>query len=238
MIAKKNSRYDLERKRIVLFNIGLLTAGSFTLAAFTYTSPVERERQKMEIAATNVEFQVDYKKPEPKVQQQPVRQQQQQQTSQQQVGSSSAITQQVRAVASTSTQVVSTVGTVGKPGSEFVFPAEPIGGVDAPIIEIPLIDALYIEGEGGYVGMVNYIQRTLNYPEDAMMLGEQGRVYLSFVVEKDGSISNVNIERGVSESLDREAKRIIRSFPKWKAGEDAYGKARTRVSLPINFVLE
>ena len=50
MIAKKNSRFDLERKRIVLFQIGLLTAGSFTLAAFNYTSTVKFEEEKKAVA--------------------------------------------------------------------------------------------------------------------------------------------------------------------------------------------
>ena len=66
---------------------------------------------------------------------------------------------------------------------------------------------------------------------------EQGRVYLSFVVEKDGGISNVKVERGVSKDLDREAKRIVRAMPKWEAGEVGGKKVRTRCSLPIVFTL-
>ena len=68
-------------------------------------------------------------------------------------------------------------------------------------------------------------------------MNEQGRVYLSFVVEADGSISNIDIERGVSSDLDKEAKRLIRKMPSWDAGEAKGKKARTRCRLPINFTL-
>jgi protein TonB len=66
----------------------------------------------------------------------------------------------------------------------------------------------------------------------------QGKVYLTFVIEKDGSVSNVAVERGIYKSVDREAERIVRTFPNWKPAEMATGKVRSRVRVPINFVLE
>ena len=68
-------------------------------------------------------------------------------------------------------------------------------------------------------------------------MNEQGRVFLSFVVEKDGSITNVSIERGVSPEIDKEAKRVIRKMPKWIPGEASGKKCRARCRLPINFQL-
>jgi TonB family protein len=68
-------------------------------------------------------------------------------------------------------------------------------------------------------------------------LNEQGRVYLSFVVETDGSITNIAIERGVSTDLDKEAKRLLRNMPAWSPGEAKGKKSRTRCRLPINFTL-
>ena len=103
------------------------------------------------------------------------------------------------------------------------------------IIEIPKIDAEYI---GGYVAMVQHIGDVQEYPEEDIVLGNQGIVFVSFVVEKDGSVSTIKVERGVSRTLDREAKRIVRSFPNWKPGEDEYGVVRTRVRIPIRFILE
>jgi protein TonB len=99
----------------------------------------------------------------------------------------------------------------------------------------PPIEAEYF---GGVPKMQEDIGRGLVYPEIDVQLGNEGTVYVSFIVEKDGSVSNVQIERGISETIDREAKRIVKEFPKWKPAENAFGKVRTIVRLPIRFILE
>ena len=85
--------------------------------------------------------------------------------------------------------------------------------------------------------MMKYIQQNIQYPPTSIEMNEQGKVYLSFVVESDGSISNISIERGVSIDIDKEAKRIVRNMPKWSPGESKGKKCRTRCRLPINFQL-
>ena len=85
--------------------------------------------------------------------------------------------------------------------------------------------------------MQKWIGENVQYPQTAIEMNEQGRVYLSFVVESNGSIGGVKIERGVSVDLDREAKRLLRKMPKWTAGEARGRKVRTRCRLPINFTL-
>lgn len=232
MIAKKNSRFDLERKRIVLFQIGLLTAGSFTLAAFNYTSTVKYEAEKQAVSFVPVTFELELKPEEPKkvkvVVKQPKQNKQQQSTT---VKASAAVTQDVKASANTSKDVKPDLG---------LPPVGPIG--DDDIIDInlddfdpfPTVEAEYI---GGYTAMMEKVQDVMVYPEVDIEMNVQGKVYISFIVEKDGSVSNVEIERGVSSTIDREAKRIVKSFPNWKPGENAYGKVRTRVRLPLNFVL-
>ena len=102
------------------------------------------------------------------------------------------------------------------------------------IIEFPDVEAEFI---GGAQALMKYIQTNIQYPPTSIEMNEQGKVYLSFVVEPDGSITNVAVERGVSPDLDREAKRVIRSMPKWKPGESKGRKCRTRCRLPINFQL-
>ena len=67
---------------------------------------------------------------------------------------------------------------------------------------------------------------------------DQGRVFLSFVVETDGSITNIEVTKGRTKELDREAKRVVRKMPKWSAGESSGKKVRTRCQLPIVFTLE
>ena len=102
------------------------------------------------------------------------------------------------------------------------------------IIDFPDVEAGF---PGGPAIMQRYIARNVIYPQTSIEMNEQGRVYLSFIVEVDGSITHVAIERGVSQDLDREAKRVVRNMPKWKPGE-AKGKAvRTRCRLPIKFTI-
>ena len=91
--------------------------------------------------------------------------------------------------------------------------------------------------ECGISAMMRFITENIIYPETAVEMNEQGRVFLQFVVEKDGSITNVKVDRGVSIDLDREAKRVIRKMPKWKPGETKGRAVRARCRLPINFQL-
>lgn len=236
MIAKKNPRYDLERKRIVLFQIGLMTAGSFTLAAFSYKSPVFKDDVVKQVASTEIVLELEEPKEIPKMEIPIVKQEPQ--TS----DPSSGLTIDVPSIP---TGEINPIGNTTNP----IDPTAGVGNVTIPfgdlttgtveikpeVFEIVDIDAEYI---GGYIEMMKFIQSNLVYPQEAIEFGEQGKVYLNFVVEPDGSISNVNVERGVSESIDREAERIIRSMPKWKPGEMNYGKVRSRVRIPINFLLK
>jgi TonB family protein len=94
------------------------------------------------------------------------------------------------------------------------------------------------EFPGGLQTMAKWIQENVVYPQEAIEFGEQGRVYVSFVVESSGSISTIEIERGVSETLDKEVKRLINAMPDWIPGEiDGY-KERTKLRLPVNFQLD
>ena len=102
------------------------------------------------------------------------------------------------------------------------------------IIEFPDVEAEFI---GGAQALMKYISSNIQYPPTSIEMNEQGKVYLSYVVEPDGSISQVVVERGVSPDLDREAKRVVRSMPNWKPGESKAKKSRTRCRLPINFQL-
>ena len=103
------------------------------------------------------------------------------------------------------------------------------------IIEFPDVKASF---PGGAAALKQYIRDNVVYPEMAMEMNEQGKVYLSFVVEKDGKITNIKIERGVSSDLDKEAKRVVRSMPKWIPGETKGKSVRTKCSLPIVFVIQ
>jgi len=106
--------------------------------------------------------------------------------------------------------------------------------LEDPIIDFPDLEA---EFPGGASEMIKWINENINYPENYH--GENyGKIYVSFVVEKDGSLTNINIERGVSIEMDREAKRLIRSMPKWTPGEAGGKVVRSRYRIPITINLQ
>jgi len=85
--------------------------------------------------------------------------------------------------------------------------------------------------------MMKWINDNISYPETSIEMNEQGRVFLQFVIEKDGTITNIKVDRGVSLDLDKEAKRVIRNMPNWTPGEIGGRAVRARCRLPINFQL-
>ncbi|SFG88238.1 energy transducer TonB [Pedobacter insulae] len=95
----------------------------------------------------------------------------------------------------------------------------------------------YPEFPGGMAAWSKFIQRNLKYPYAAQENGIQGKVFLSFVIEKDGSISDVNVIRGIGSGCDEEAVRVIKKSPKWKAGQQNNQPVRVRYTMPIGYVL-
>lgn len=90
---------------------------------------------------------------------------------------------------------------------------------------------------GGAAAMQRYIAQNIQYPQESIEKGEMGRVYLAFIVEKTGEISNVEVIRGVSPNLDFEAKMLIYHMPKWNPGKCGDTLIRTRIRLPVTFHL-
>jgi protein TonB len=83
-----------------------------------------------------------------------------------------------------------------------------------------------------------YIQKNMKYPDIAAENGIQGRVFVAFVVEADGRVTNVRVVRGVDPSLDREAVRVVETSPKWKPGMQRGKPVRVSFTFPIIFVLQ
>jgi protein TonB len=94
------------------------------------------------------------------------------------------------------------------------------------------------EFPGGEAALQRYLKNSIKYPNIAMENGIQGKVYVGFVVERNGSISNVRIARGVDASIDKEAMRVIRLMPKWIPGKQNGEPVRVSFTAPINFALE
>ncbi|MEX2235359.1 MAG: energy transducer TonB [Cyclobacteriaceae bacterium] len=93
------------------------------------------------------------------------------------------------------------------------------------------------EFPGGYDAMMEFIRANMRYPAEARMMGIEGTVYTSFIVELNGAVSSVNTIRGISESCDNEAKRVLALFPKWIPGKQSGKQVRVRFVMPIKFNL-
>ena len=94
------------------------------------------------------------------------------------------------------------------------------------------------EFPGGNAAMMKFLGDNIKYPVAAQENGIQGRVITNFVVEKDGSLSDVKIVRGADPLLDAEAVRVIQSMPKWKPGTQKGQIVRVRFTLPVVFRLQ
>ena len=90
---------------------------------------------------------------------------------------------------------------------------------------------------GGNDAFGKYLEKNLRYPKKAKDKKIQGKVYVSMIVEKDGSVKNVKIERGVSPELNAEAVRVVSSFPKFTPGQQNGKTVRVYSMVPIEFSL-
>lgn len=90
---------------------------------------------------------------------------------------------------------------------------------------------------GGLYYLVSYLSENVLYPEEALTKQIQGRVIVSFVVETDGTLSNIQIEQSVSPSLDEEALRVVRNMPRWIPAKQSRNPIKLKFNLPINFSL-
>jgi protein TonB len=94
------------------------------------------------------------------------------------------------------------------------------------------------EYPGGMQALFEFLKENIKYPEDAQKQKVEGRVLVKFVVETDGSISNIEVAKNAFPSLDAEAERVVRIMPKWTPGKQKGQVVRVKFMLPINFSLK
>lgn len=228
MELKKTPKADLENKRNIFIQIGLVVSLGIVLTAFSITSSVksatslgELEVQEIEDEVIPITRQEEIKPPPPPPPPKVV-------------------------------EVITIVEDDVEIEEEFEF--ESTEADDETIIDaVPVIEADYgDEGEsevfvivedmpefpGGDLALRKYISDNVDYPVIAAENGIQGKVYVTFVVDKDGSVSNATIARGVDPSLDKEALRVINSLPRWKPGKQRGKPVRVSFTVPINFQLQ
>src|SRR5690606_1784840 len=126
-----------------------------------------------------------------------------------------------------------------------------VDGIDPGIIDNPgdgtgVVDAppppkifTYVSQMPEFPGNVNeYFYKNLRYPDFARENNIQGKVILRFVVSEDGSISDVQVQRGIGGGCDEEAIRVLKKMPKWKPGKQNGVPVKVYYSVPISFKLE
>lgn len=224
MIAKKNGKADLERKRFAFFQIGLIVAGSICLVAFEYSS-AEAEKRMVQFSNDGPTWSADVVLPDlldlPKPETN---------------NSATVVMEPVDEVTISSVnptpEGVITSGTISITGD----------AGSGEIGEIVDEDTIYevVDQEPKFVGgdaaLMNYLKTSLKYPELAHQMGIGGMVYVGFIVNTDGSISGVTSQNEVNKDLQKEAERVVKAMPKWIPGEQAGKKVRVRYTVPINFV--
>lgn len=109
--------------------------------------------------------------------------------------------------------------------------------------EVSTDDAVFVVVEeqamfpGGMEAMYDYIGKNLKYPELAKEKDIQGRVFVNFIVEKDGSITNVKCLRGIGGGCDEAAMEVVKNMPKWQPAKQKGKEVRCQFNLPIRFEL-
>ena len=126
-------------------------------------------------------------------------------------------------------------GEVLKIKDEIAQPEPPKAVEDNKIFEVVEQKPSFPGGDGA---LMSWLSQNIKYPSIAAEIGVQGRVIVQFVVEKDGSITDVKIAKSVDPSLDKEAARVIKSMPHWIAGRQNGSPVRVRFTVPVTFKLQ
>jgi protein TonB len=134
---------------------------------------------------------------------------------------------------------ISTTTNKGRPGElplTIDEPANTASAVTEDKTVHPLYDIqVYPSPVGGEEAWSKFLNKNLRYPPEAQDAGVSGRVYMSFIIEKDGSLSNITVERGAGYGFDKEATRVLRLAKAWKPGLQNGRPVRVKFIIPINF---
>ncbi len=226
MEIKKNPKVDVQNKRVLLLEIGLAVALLIVIAAFLYT-PREYKIEQVEQVVTVVEEEIteitrqDQKPPEP-----PKRTE------------ITVITDILNIV--TNDEKIST----NVDFAEFAEDVEIIQQVavseeviedDQPFVKVEQMPSFM---GGDLMTFRNWVQSKVRYPQIAQENNISGRVLLVFVIEKDGSLTNIQVLQTPDSSLSDEAIRILKTSPKWTPGKQRNQSVRVKYTLPIDFRIQ
>lgn len=230
MIAKKNKKANLERKRFAFFQIGLLVSGSLVLAAFEYSTVTPDEY--VQVMEDDIPI-LDPIPPKDDDNIKIVRPQQKQTL----VNPNNVEIKVVKQLSNNkNVGVTNNQDVIFIPGDDCIDCDIDMTITDEGDGEILDIAEIEPEFPGGEAAMLAWIGEEIVYPSLPAEMGIGGIQYIQFVVNTDGSIVNVKTVQSTHEDLAKEGMRVVKKMPKWKPGEQAGKKVRVRYTLPINFV--
>lgn len=224
MEIKKNPKADLKNKRGLLLEIGLVISLLLVIVAFEYT-PEEKRIEKVDLQTAIVEEQIveitrqDQKPPEPpkKVEVKVIADLLQVVTNDTKITTEVDFTEFDEDV-----DVVQTVGVV----------EEEVVEEDQPFLIAETMPSF----QGGDLNTFRaWVQQNVKFPQIALENGIQGRVVLSFVIEKDGRLTNIQVLQTPDRSLSDEAIRVLSKSPKWSPGKQRNQVVRVKYTLPVDF---
>ena len=223
MENKKNPEVDLRKKSGLFLNIGLIISLSLVLFAFEYKS--YDDGSLMELVAVNDDFEEMTEippteqppPPPPKIQQPEIIE----------VPDEEEIVEEIEVDLDVEITEETTI-------EEAIFEEPEEEEVADEIFTI-------VEKQPGYPGgtgaFYKFVQKKMRYPPQARRMGIEGKVFVQFVVDKAGNITEVKVIRGVGAGCDEEAARVIKSSPKWSPGKQRGKAVKVRMVLPITFKL-
>ena len=238
MEIKKSPAADLENKRFLFLQIGFVVAIGFSLFAFEYDFGEKQESQNFAAKTVVAEEEIV-----PQTQQEQQVQQQQFEVAPQQIMSD--VLKIVRNEVKVSDEINLNMEDT-KEAAPISIPTTTttttiVAKQEEPIEEEEVFfiaeDMPMFNGKDASDGFREYVAKNLKYPDIAAENGIQGTVYIQFVVEPSGSVSNVKVLRGVDPALDKEAVRIVQSSPKWTPGKQRGKPVRVSFTFPITFKL-
>ncbi|MFO7614745.1 MAG: energy transducer TonB [Bacteroidales bacterium] len=225
MEPKKTPKADLENKKVIYRQIGLILALAVVLFAFewkTYEKTISDlgQRQMEEAPEEMVEITVQETKPPPPP---PPKQVVQINIVEDDIEVDDDIMINVEADQNTEMQEYIPVSIEEEDDSE---------GIIFMVVEsMP-------EFPGGEANLYKFLAENIKYPQMAKESGIQGRVFVTFVVERDGSVTDVRVIRGIGGGCDEEAIRVVKNMPKWTPGKQRGKAVRVQYNLPVKFTLQ